>query len=134
MSGPVIWVDGVFDRKLTPEELEAAEGAIADSEFADFANDAGWLDYEFYDTGFYFGWIYSPDGERFCDFLANLVPGVSCTVEVDWHAWDEPGKSTSFYGPRALELEIKHIENEIASLNDRLLNLRKQAAEAETAG
>ena len=134
MSGPVIWVDGVFDRKLTPEELEAAEGAIADSEFADFANGAWWPDYGFYDTGFYFGWISSPDGERFCEFLANLVPGVSCTVEVDWDECDEPGKSTSFYGPRALELEIKYIENEIASLNDRLLNLRKQAAEAETAG
>ena len=132
MSGPVIWVDGVFDRKLTPEELEAAEGAIADSEFADFANDAGWLDYGFYDTGFYFGWIYSPDGERFCDFLANLVPGVSCTVEVDWDECDEPGKSTLFYGPRALEMEIKHVEDQITNLNNRLINLRKQAAEAET--
>lgn len=74
----------------------------------------------------YFGWLHfnphTREGDDLIDGLLARAPGISCTLEMEYDECDEPGTEYLWYGPRALELELKHAQ---ALLDDAQRNVRR---------
>lgn len=124
MSGPIVWINAVFDRAVTDAEESRIRNVLD-------LMDVKCGEYTTYDKGFACGWVWFEAVPKLYEQILAAAPGISITGTEAWDECDEPGTITTFWGPKADEMELAHITGQLKELEAQRLHVLARIDEEE---